>query len=149
MVWWMQCWSCRLSKRCTFPLILQSHDREVLWRFDLMHYFNNKYFGKLCWITLSIKIYLVTSNGEVSTVYKFLRNGSPWSKGIFEKGQFLTQMFQWFKPKAFYYASESKLVCATRFFFAMHNSLATLVTSLFQIFTDLLFYAYICWDTPS
>ena len=48
-------------------------------------------------------------------------------------------------PDAFYTASESTQICATKVFF-FDYSLATSMTNLVQIFTGLLYYA--CWDTP-
>ena len=70
-----------------------------------------------------------------------VRKGSLWSKDSFwERGNF--SLKQDFRSEAFYYASEStQSNNATRVFF--YYSLATWMTNWFQIFTGLLFYAYV------
>ena len=68
---------------------------------------------------------------------------------VFEKEVISTQIIEYFRPEAFYYASESKQTCATRVFLFQY-SLAIFDDQLSPNFHRFVIWCFItCWDIPS
>ena len=96
---------------------------------------------------ISLKPYLVTSNGERLVVQNVVRKGSLWSEVFFEKEVIFNEFVFETSDLEFEikHLEAHNFVWQVCFFF--HSYRATSTTNWAQIFTGSLFYA--CWDTPS
>ena len=90
-------------------------------------------------IILSIKPYLVTSNGERLIVYNIVRNGFLWIDLVFEK-EVIFREFGFQDLRSRIWGLDIKHLKAHNVF---HYYLATSKTNWAQIFIGLLFYAYV------
>ena len=97
-------------------------------------------------IIIITKPFLIMSNGERLIVWNIVRNGSFWSNVVFEKGVIFRKFYFETSDLEFEVSKSSIRKCTTLcdkgdFFF--HYYLAVSTTVRAQIFTGLLFYAYV------